>query len=61
MRYDSAVAWETGYVSTATFWCVATGESVGPDDAQVHPHVCGEARLCFRAPTGEAEGSRVLE
>lgn len=62
IRYDSAVDWETGYVSTATFWCVATGESVGPDDAQVHPHVCGEGRLCFRAPSDEPpEGSRVLD
>ena len=62
VRYDSAVAWEVGYVSTATFWCVATGESVGPDDEQVHPHVCGEGRLCFRAPSEEgSEGKRVLE
>lgn len=62
VRYDASVDWETGFVSTATFWCVATGESFGPDDDQVHPHVCGEARVCFRAPTGDpAEGGRHLE
>ena len=62
IQYDGAVSWETGFVSTATFWCVATGESVGPDDDLVHPHACGEARPCFRAPTeGSGEGSRFLE
>jgi hypothetical protein len=50
IRYDAAVHWDVGYVSTATFWCVATGESVGPDDELAHPHVCGEARACFRPP-----------
>jgi hypothetical protein len=62
VRYDAAVAWEAGYVPTATFWCVMTGDSIGPDDDLVHPHSCGEGRVCFRAPTGEpAEGSRLLE
>jgi hypothetical protein len=62
VRYDAAVAWDVGFVSTATFWCVATGESVGPDDDLVHPHACGEARVCFRAPTDDpAEGARSLE
>jgi hypothetical protein len=62
IRYDSAVDWEVGYTATATFWCVATGESYGPDDDLVHPHACGEARACFRAPTeGPVEGSRFLE
>jgi hypothetical protein len=59
IRYDAAVDWETGFVSTATFWCVATGESVGPDDDLVHPHACGEGRVCFRVPSDEPpEGSR---
>jgi hypothetical protein len=62
VRYDAAVEWETGFESTATFWCVSTGECVGPDDDLVHPHVCGEGRVCFRPPTDElAEGSRILE
>jgi hypothetical protein len=62
VRYDAAVAWDAGFVSTATFWCVATGDSVGPDDDQVHPHVCGEARACFRAPTDDPpERSPILE
>lgn len=62
IRYESAVAWESGFVSTATFWCVATGDSVGPDDDLVHPHACGEARACFRAPSDEPpEGARILE
>jgi len=62
VQYDAAVDWETGWTSTATFWCVATGESVGPDDDLVHPHVCGQARACFRAPTEELPGgARGLE
>jgi hypothetical protein len=62
VRYDAAVEWETGFVSTATFWCVSTGECVGPDDDQVHPHVCGEGRVCFRPPRDEsAEEARILE
>lgn len=62
IRYDASVTWEVGFVSTATFWCVATGESVGPDDDQVHPHVCGEGRLCFRPPSEDPEeGSLILE
>lgn len=53
IRYDAAVSWDTGFESTATFWCVATGDSVGPDDDLAHPHVCGGARACFRVPTDE--------
>jgi hypothetical protein len=51
--YDAAVDWESGFVNTATFWCVATGECVGPDDDLVHPHSCGEARVCYRVPVEE--------
>ena len=61
VRYESSVAWEAGFVSTATFWCVATGECVGPDDDQVHPHACGEARECFRAPLDAPEESPTPE
>ncbi|NMO18620.1 hypothetical protein HPC49_13040 [Pyxidicoccus fallax] len=50
IRYEAVVHWDSGFESTATFWCVATGESVGPDDDFAHPHVCGEARACFRLP-----------
>jgi hypothetical protein len=39
-----------GYVSTATFWCTATADAVGPDDASTHPHVCVAGRVCFAAP-----------
>jgi hypothetical protein len=60
VRYDAAVAWETGFVSTATFWCVSTGECVGPDDDLVHPHACGEGRVCFRPPTDEPEEEALL-
>lgn len=57
VQYDDAVSWDVGFVSTATFWCVATGESVGPDDALVHPHACGEGRVCFRPPVDDAGGA----
>jgi hypothetical protein len=60
IRYDAAVAWDSGFVSTATFWCVATGDSVGPDDDLVHPHACGTARPCFREPTEEPAGGTPL-
>jgi hypothetical protein len=61
IRYDAAVEWDSGFVSTATFWCVATGDSVGPDDDFVHPHSCGGARGCFREPREESEDSQPLE
>jgi hypothetical protein len=60
IRYDAAVAWDSGFVSTATFWCVATGDSVGPDDDLVHPHACGATRLCFREPTEDPTGGTLL-
>lgn len=60
-RYEEVVGWDTGFVSTATFWCVATGESVGPDDDLVHPHSCGGARACFREPTEDPETTPLLE
>jgi hypothetical protein len=45
--YGDPVTWEAGYRSTANFWCVVTGDAIGPDDGFVHPHVCVSARQCF--------------
>ena len=50
VNYTMQVDFDDGYISTATFWCLATGEPVGPDDAQVHPHVCVAPRECYAAP-----------
>jgi hypothetical protein len=47
VTYDDAVGFETGFVPTATFWCTASGDAVGPDDSYVHPHVCVASRSCF--------------
>lgn len=48
--YTSLVTFDAGYISTATFWCLATADVVGPDDSYVHPHVCVAGRVCFRPP-----------
>ena len=50
VSYDDSVSFDAGYVSTATFWCTATADAVGPDDAYTHPHVCVAGRVCFAAP-----------
>jgi len=50
VTYDEFVSWEAGDVSTATFWCLATAEPVGPDDGFVHAHACVEGRACFEPP-----------
>ena len=47
VNYDDSVTFDAGYVSTATFWCTATADVVGPDDAYAHPHVCVPGRGCF--------------
>jgi hypothetical protein len=57
VSYEDHVTFEAGYVSTATFWCVATAGCVGPDDSFVHPHVCINGRACFSAPQAEAQHS----
>lgn len=49
-RYADVVTFEDGYTSSATFWCVMTGEAVGQDDYLVHPHACGQGRVCFTPP-----------
>src|SRR5207244_1679540 len=48
--YDDRVSFAAGYVPTATFWCTATADAVGPDDSYVHPHACVAGRPCFEAP-----------
>ncbi len=40
--------WKLGRSTTASYWCLATMEPFGPDDAYCHPHVCGGERGCFR-------------
>jgi hypothetical protein len=50
VTYDDAVGWDAGYVSTATYWCLATMEPVGPDEGFVHAHACVAGRACFAAP-----------
>ena len=57
VQYEAFVSFDAGYVSTATFWCLATAEPVGPDDSYVHPHACVAPRACFAAPgPDELEG-----
>jgi hypothetical protein len=42
-------AWQLGDSSTAVYWCLATMEPVGPDEAPVDVHACRAGRRCFRA------------
>lgn len=44
---DEWLPWSSGESSTATYWCLATMESAGPDGDFAHPHVCANARRCF--------------
>jgi hypothetical protein len=50
VNYESSLGFDAGYISTATFWCTATADAVGPDDSYVHPHACVAGRICFEAP-----------
>jgi hypothetical protein len=45
--YGDPVRWESGYFTSAVFWCLATVEPVGPDDDVAHPHACIAGRACF--------------
>ncbi|HSV15576.1 MAG TPA: hypothetical protein VLI90_15045 [Tepidisphaeraceae bacterium] len=45
------VDWRHGRSMTANYWCLATMESVGPDDHYVHAHECRAGRRCFRKPS----------
>ena len=46
-KFDS---WQTGYSTTAVYWCLRTMETVGPDDGYAHPHACQSGRECFVPP-----------
>jgi len=50
LSYEDSVGFAAGWISTATFWCTATAEAIGPDDDTVHPHTCVEGRGCFATP-----------
>ena len=58
VNYSPSVDFDAGYISTATFWCVATADVVGPDDSYVHPHVCISSRACYVAPRPAEEEDR---
>jgi hypothetical protein len=44
------IDWQLGHSMTAAYWCLATTESVGPDDNFAHAQVCREGRSCFQKP-----------
>lgn len=56
--YGEPVTWEAGDRSAAVFWCLATADSIGPDDGFVHPHVCVENRECYCGGPPAAEHPR---
>jgi hypothetical protein len=58
VSYEDSVSFDAGYVSTATFWCTATADAVGPDDSYVHPHACVAGRICFEPPREQVHQDR---
>jgi hypothetical protein len=44
------VDWRFGRSMTANYWCLATMESVGPDEHFAHAQECREGRRCFKKP-----------
>jgi hypothetical protein len=44
--------WRHGESNEASYWCLRTMESFGPDGSFSHPHNCGSGRPCFAAPAG---------
>lgn len=44
--------WRHGDSTTASYWCLITMETAGPDDGYAHPHGCHSGRRCFLAPDG---------
>jgi len=42
------VPWTTGENTSASYWCLATMETAGPDDNLAHPHTCLRSRVCYR-------------
>lgn len=57
MHYTELVDFDDGYCDSATFWCLATGEPVGPDDGFVHPHACIAGRECFKHPEDDSHAA----
>ncbi len=47
--FSSGDLWKLGDSTTAVYWCLATMEPYGPDDAYCHPHQCGRRRGCFQS------------
>ena len=45
--YGERVTWDSGFITNAIFWCIETGDPVGPDDNFVHPHRCIAGRACY--------------
>lgn len=44
------IDWQYGHSMTAAYWCLATMESVGPDEQFAHAQQCREGRGCFEKP-----------
>ena len=49
VRYGEPLRWSSGFHPNAVYWCLRTGDPIGPDDGPVHPHVCIGGRECFEA------------
>lgn len=42
--------WREGDSTTASYWCLCTMESAGPDDDFAHARKCRAGRRCFVGP-----------
>ncbi len=51
---SAGALWKLGESTTAVYWCLATMEAFGPDDAFCHPHHCGQGRACFEPDAADA-------
>jgi len=42
-------SWKTGESSTASYWCLRTMNTIGPDEHVVHAQRCCSGRSCFHS------------
>jgi hypothetical protein len=45
---EDSTAWQLGTDAAEVYWCLATMEAFGPDDAYAHATVCRDGRGCYR-------------
>jgi hypothetical protein len=46
---DDHAPWELAESGSASYWCLSTMLTAGPDDAFAHPERCRGNRSCYKA------------